>query len=366
MVVKNNYNDCITNVACSIQKYFNVEPKHNSISELDSILQKRKPKNVIAILFDGMGSRIIDRVLGKNSFFVKHRLKEITTVFPATTVAALTAFETGLYPIETGMLGWSMYYKGIDKVINVFKDIEKQDNTKKVLPEAHAFKEQNMLIPETVNQINSKGEFRAYRLYPFGDDCYKDLQDMCSKIENLANQEGTKFIYAYDDEPDHSLHHFGEGSDEVNEIITARCKAIENLSKNLKDSIIIIVADHGHILTQDIKLNDYPDFMDCLYRIPSMEPRAVNFFVKEDKKQEFVNLFNKYFGTWFNLYTIQEVLQSNLFGDGEANQVAIDSFGDYLAIAKSNKTLLTDFDKELVSNHAGYTDDEIYIPLIVI
>jgi hypothetical protein len=134
-----------------------------------------------------MGSYIIDRVLGQNSFFVKNRLKEITTVFPATTVAALTAFETGLNPIETGMLGWSMYYKGIDKVINVFRDVEKQDTTKTKLPEAHTFKEQNMNTPEIVDQINKKGEFKAYKLYPFGDDCYDDLQDMCNKILSLSD-----------------------------------------------------------------------------------------------------------------------------------------------------------------------------------
>ena len=33
-----DYNDCITNVACSIQKYFNVDYKHNTISDIDEML----------------------------------------------------------------------------------------------------------------------------------------------------------------------------------------------------------------------------------------------------------------------------------------------------------------------------------------
>ena len=366
MLVRNNYKECITNVACSIQKYFNISNKHNSIVYLDKILEQKKPKNVIAILFDGMGSNIIDRVLGENRFLVKHRIAKITTVFPATTVAALTAFETGLNPIETGMLGWSMYYKGIDKIINVFRDTAKDDLEKIKLPEAHAFKEQNMLIPETVDLINNAGKYSAYKLYPFGDNAYENLEDMCNRIVDISKKGGTKFIYAYDDEPDHTLHSCGEGSQEVKDIVTARCRAVEELASRVEDSVIIVVADHGHLLTQDIMIDDYPDIVNCLIRLPSMEPRATNFFVKPEKKKEFESLFNKYFAQWFKLYTVKEVLDSNLFGDGKVNQVALDSLGDYIAIAVSNKALLTKYDKKLVSNHAGYTDDEIYIPLIVI
>ena len=43
------------------------------------------------------------------------------------------------------------------------------------------------------------------------------------------------------------------------------------------------------------------------------------------------------------------------------------AIGDYLAIAEdSNKALVSDGDERLASQHAGYTDDEIYIPLIII
>lgn len=31
MNVKNNYNECITNLACSIRKYFELEYKHNTL-----------------------------------------------------------------------------------------------------------------------------------------------------------------------------------------------------------------------------------------------------------------------------------------------------------------------------------------------
>lgn len=60
------------------------------------------------------------------------------------------------------------------------------------------------------------------------------------------------------------------------------------------------------------------------------------------------------------------MIESKLFGDGEENEIIRDSLGDYLAIAKTNKTLIYRGFEELKSQHAGYTDDEIYVPLIVI
>ena len=68
MIVKNNYNECITNLACSIRKYFGLEAKHNS---LEYMLNEKQPENVVLILFDGMGSRILNRNLSKESFFIR-------------------------------------------------------------------------------------------------------------------------------------------------------------------------------------------------------------------------------------------------------------------------------------------------------
>ena len=125
MLVKNNYNECLTNLACSIQKYFGLNTRHNSIEYIDKLLNEKQPKNVVLMLFDGMGSKILDRTLDENSFFIKNKIKEITTVFPATTTAATTSIRTGLNPIEHGWLGWNMYIAPIDETITVFLNSEK-------------------------------------------------------------------------------------------------------------------------------------------------------------------------------------------------------------------------------------------------
>ena len=39
MKVKNNYDECLTNLACSIRKYFGLEYKHNTLSYIDKLLE---------------------------------------------------------------------------------------------------------------------------------------------------------------------------------------------------------------------------------------------------------------------------------------------------------------------------------------
>ena len=366
MIVKNNYNECLTNLACSIRKYFDLDYKHNTLDYVDKILDEYKPKNVVTILCDGMGSNIMDRMLDHNSFLLKHRIKTITTVFPATTVAATTSMMTGLNPVETGMLGWDMYYKDIDKIIEVFMNWEKGDYEHKILSEAIEYNKKYMVRKPINKEIMEKGIYKGYGLFPFGKNAYNSVDDMYERIEKHCNEDGKKYIYAYNENPDCTMHVIGCDKPEVKAAIEAIDKKIEELSNKLTDTIIFVVADHGHHNVKNMFIKDYPDIEDCLLRNTSLEPRTINFFIKPEKKELFKELFNKYFSNDFELYSKEEVIESQLFGTGVENKVFRDALGDYLAIAISDKTLLYIGNDVLKSQHAGYTDDELLVPLIVI
>ncbi len=297
---------------------------------------------------------------------IKNILKAITTVFPATTVAATTSMMTGLNPVETGMLGWDMYYKDINKTITVFMNSEKEDKEFTPLQEAIDYNKKHMIRKSIMEEINEESIYKAHTIFPFGENSYKDLDEMYKIIENKCNEKGMKYIYAYDIEPDHTMHKIGCNKPEIKSIIEDINRRIEELSSKLTNTIIFVIADHGHYNVKNLFIKDYPDIEDCLLRNTSIEPRAVNFFIKPEKKEVFVELFNKYFGKDFDLYPMEDVINSKLFGDGKENKIFRDALGDYLAIGKTNKTLLYKGSEVLKSQHAGYTDDEILVPLIVI
>ena len=121
-MIKPNYDDCITNLACSIRKYFNLDIKHEGIKDIDDILNNKKPRNVVVILYDGLGFNIMNRHLTKESFLVRNCLRDYSSVVPCTTTAATTSMLTGLNPCEHGWLGWDLYIKPEDIIVTMFKN----------------------------------------------------------------------------------------------------------------------------------------------------------------------------------------------------------------------------------------------------
>lgn len=364
MKVKNNYQECITNVACSIRKYFDLNYNHNTMPEIDEILEKEHPANVVVILLDGMGSNIIKRNLDKNSFFLKKLKKEITTVFPATTTVATTSIRTGLNPIEHCWLGWNTYIKPMDKVITLFLDKEKGKNT----VSKEFLKLKDKFVPKTISQeINEKGQYQGVELFPFGAKPYKDLDDMLNQIKELTKKSGKKYIYAYDEEPDHTMHKFGPDSEEAINKIKERNDKIEKMCSTIENTLVIILADHGHIKVDHLYLKDYPKLKGMLERTTSLEQRAISFKIKDSYREKFKEEFEKELGEYFSLYSKDDIIKSKLFGSGTENELFKDAIGDYIAIAEtSNKCLIDEGDEVLYSQHAGYTDDEIMIPLIIV
>ena len=138
----------------------------------------------------------------------------------------------------------------------------------------------------------------------------------------------------------------------------------------MKDTLIVITADHGMVDTENVTLNDYPDICDCFIRPPSLESRVVTFAIKNNCQVEFAKLFNKYFGNDFKLYTKQEFMDSGLLGSGTPHRKVDDFIGDFVAISTSAKSLhyvqIQIKKVKLIGEHAGISEQEMKIPLIFI
>ena len=359
-----HYDECLTNLANSVLKYFDCDIKHNTLESVDKILDSSKPKNVIVILYDGMGANILDRVLDKDDFFIKNKHRSISSVFPPTTTAATTSVITGLNPCEHGWLGWNLYFKDIDKVVTMFLNTIK-DTDIKVSDESISYKVYGY---ETIfDIINKNNKYKSFYISPFADIKYDDIDSMLDKIYKYSLEDGKKYIYAYYADPDTTMHLTGTDSIETLECIKMINDKTEKLCDKLEDSIVIVIADHGHINSNSIKISDYPEIMNMLSKDISVDARACSFFIKDEYKDKFKDCFNKYFGKDFILLAKKEVIDRNLFGAGICHEHFEESLGDYLAIAISDKYFkYDDKGEEYKSAHAGITEDEVYIPLIII
>ena len=101
---------------------------------------------------------------------------------------------------------------------------------------------------------------------------------------------------------------------------------------------------------------------------PSIEPRTLNLFVRDECKEAFPEIFRKYFGDSFVLLTRDEVITGKLFGIGNDHDGLENMIGDYIALAVSDRSIFNTHleAQEMPGGHAGLSKEEISIPLIVI
>lgn len=365
-LVYTDYNNCLVNLSNSILKYYGISTEHKTLETLDKYLS-REYKNIVLLLYDGFGSNLIKKHLGETSFLHKNQIKNINSVFPATTVAATTSLITGKNPVEHCWLGWDIYIKSIDKTVTTYKNTFKGTNTK--VADFSIVKSEFPYVT-IFEKINKNKKAIAHYISPYEGTTYdSDSPDqMYDKIVELCKNNNNNFIYAYCPEPDRSMHNCGTDDKKVIEIMKELNTKTQKMCEQLENTLIIVTADHGHMnVKQHIIIDDYPILKNMLVRETSLEPRTVNFFVKEGMKQRFEKEFNKLFGDDFILVSKQKVIDRKLFGDGLQHKKFDSCLGDYLAIATSDKCIDNTYSEpQLKGLHAGLTEDEVFIPLIVV
>lgn len=358
-----DYKNNIVNIAGSIEKYFDLKSEVSSLGEIDEVLNSYKPKNVVVILFDGMGYNLINEKL-PNSFLINNMVKRITSTCPATTTSATTSIMTGKYPCTHGYLGWDMYYKKENAFVTMFTNTYKDGDKEYPFNIAEKY----FSYKTITDRILENGKYHSKIVFPIKyEETYKDIDEMLSMIKSNLNIKEKNYIYAYYTNPDSIMHHTGTDSNETIECFKMINDKTESFSSKLKDTMLIVIADHGHINCDEILLEDYPDLYNLLDGDTWIEPRMCAFKIKNGMDEEFKYLFNKYLGKYFVLKSKEEIIREKLFGIGKDNKYFTSSLGDYHALAVSDKYLRYRRGCPIhISTHAGFTIDEMKVPLIIV
>ncbi|MBP5186951.1 MAG: alkaline phosphatase family protein [Clostridiales bacterium] len=388
-----NYDECLVNLTNSVYKAFGAETSAPTLPLADRYLDKGY-KNVVVLLLDAMGVSILEKHLAPDGFFRSHLAGTFSSVFPPTTVAATTSIVSGQYPSEHAWLGWDCYYPKLGKNVTVFLNRDQMQEvgspfatgTGKTTrgghddfaPECPDFEEPlpaadfNVAFTYTpyvdfYNKLRAAGA-QGYYATPFVEPYPQTLEDIFAHVKKLCAEDGRKYIYAYWNEPDSTMHRTGTTSDASHEVITDLEKKVEEFAAELSDTLLIVTADHGHMDSKNVCILDYPEIMKCLVRMPSIEPRTLNLFIKDEYKEDFPKIFEKEFGEKFWFLTKEEVIERKLFGPGTENPEFRGMIGDFVAIATSDVSIFnTHLEAALMpGGHAGLSKEELEIPFIAI
>ena len=356
-----DYENCVSGLPNSIMKYFGAEPAGPTLPLLDEILTKEY-KNVVLILLDGMGVGVTEDHLKENGFFRAHTRGTCSSTFPPTTVAATTSVLSGLMPSSHGWLGWDCYYPQIDKNVTVFKNTVQGTRD----PAADFNVAQTFTGYESIFDRLGAAGVAAYHVAPYLSPSYGTFGKVTRRVKELCRADGRKFVYAYWPEPDGVMHRCGCRGREARATVRKLERQVRRFCRRVSDTLVIVTADHGHIDSRGVCIKDYPSITECLVRMPSVEPRALNLFVKEGMEERFESEFKRFFGDDFILMKKREVIDKKLFGDGEEHPCFRSMLGDYLAVATGDRLIYntkkeTDF---FISAHAGMTEREMIVPII--
>lgn len=363
-IVFPDYENSILNLSCSILQHYGVKPLHHTLQEADRILSKNY-QHVVVILLDGLGMNILEKNLSYRDFLRRNLITDYSSVFPPTTTASTTSFLSGKSPIEHGWLGWDVYFDKEDKSVTCFRNTL-QGSTEKAADYNIA---QKYLPYETIfEQINKTGNAKAYGVFPFSSYGFKGQPDLSKWVETIreyCHKDERNFIYAYWTNPDHDLHRLGTNSNDITKIVEELNAKMAYLCEECPQTAFFITADHGHTdIRNDFLEENYPELAKMLIRKPSIEPRAISFYIKPEYITSFPEEFNSHFGNDYILFTKEQILKEELFGPGFKNE-NLTGIGDFIAVSHTEKTILWNKNElQFKSHHAGLSKNEMRIPLI--
>lgn len=118
--------------------------------------------------------------------------------------------------------------------------------------------------------IREQMDVAAVSVSEQGDISARTLEDVLAAVCRVCQEPGSHFVYAYVNEPDHTLHRSGCFADAVTQWLLKANSALEQLQQTYPDTLFLLTADHGFIDVDPLCLEDFPELEDTLLRKPSI------------------------------------------------------------------------------------------------
>ena len=362
-----NYSESIVNLSNSLRRHYGCEAYHETLPVLDEALDGQFCKHVILLVLDGLGQAQLEDFLPEGAFLRRHWTRSISSVFPSTTVAAITAIETGLTPAETGWLGWCQWFEELGAVVDMFsgRDSQRKDEYFHKPNPGPTYMPKRFLWDD----ITQTGQAQGHCLMGFGPGRYKSPRDMVRRLLKIGREDGRQFTYCYCGEPDTVLHMQGNGRKSRREIKQLN-RACARLARKMRNTLLIVTADHGHAdITRYMDVNEHPALLDTLRCGVDIESRAMGCRVKPGRALDFIREARAAFGDDTEILSRGDMLRLKLFGnldDEKEYPRLLARMPDFLLLPPPGALICRrDGQREFKSAHAGLDPREMEVPVII-
>jgi hypothetical protein len=392
-------------ISNSIVSLFGADPKRPVlVDEILSPLRAQKFKHVLLLLIDGLGFQDWVSRAAQFPFFRKigerGDVTSLTSIFPSTTSAALTAFATGLTPQEHGLPEWYVYLKEINEVIISlpFKRVHARYSDELVESGLSAnilfegtpiFKNLKQHSVPTVWFKNSSYAHSAYsKASGAGAESvgYMNGSDLMVSLRKRMEAAATPtFFYVYWDSFD-ALEHFYTPLSQATEFELESLSRIfvEQFARRLdpaiaKETLLLVTADHGHVEIfpeRTVYVSDHREVTEALQLDGRGKPilasggmRDLFLFVRPEKLDTTKRFLEDLLRGTADVWHTQEAFDKGLFGINAPTQRFKERVGNLLILPYDDETVWgshrADGQREkshLLGHHGGLSPTEMFIP----
>jgi hypothetical protein len=276
---------------------------------------------------------------------------------------------SNLYPIEHGWFAWSLYFKDINKALDIFtgrNSITKEIYDKKYMYKHHDF------IP--FFEQKKKSDIKTYTILPKfvfkgrNTNTYtaNTINSLFTTLRRITKIDDKKFIYCYCDEPDKDMHEHGVSSPLTKNLLEIINDKVKNFMEKESDTLLVISADHGMV---DIRGHIYlyqDELLLSYLRSPLFfDGRTPGFNLRPNCEYEFLEYMNAKYGGDMVMLSKKFLLDKGVFGPGSSKNSEL--IPDYVGIVTSDKdVVLSAKSFHSFKAHHSSMSTEMHVPLIII
>jgi Type I phosphodiesterase / nucleotide pyrophosphatase len=372
----------ILNLASSIATHFGVETSHPG---LRTALPLEAVETIVIFVIDGLGQGQLERHIADGDAPTLKSLLDIgqhqtlTSVFPSTTMAAMTAIYTGCAPAESGWLGFTLWLEEVQAVVQMIEQVNVATNT--VLEDRDFLR----VVPNLASRLERTGvncfavqpsEYRGGWLdewYWQGAvrSGYITTNTLPSVAVNALEVEGRKYVMVYCPDYDTVCHRHGPSSGHASDEISATDHALERLLKQIPrdgKTLFLVTADHGQKdlrASKLVRLEQDLALMNMLEGPPAGERVSRTFRVKPGAILE----VKERLGSYCDLIDSSAAWETGLYGGLPAQETFRNRVGDLIALPRDGVQILYTYpghqaSKLHLGSHGGLSEAEMRVPLL--
>ncbi len=334
---------------------------------------------VCVVLVDGLGARMLAERGGHAPFLRSHLPDSLTltSTFPSTTAAAITAVGTGELPGVTGMLGYSVRDPSSGGVLNLIRwdgtslsprAWQRHDTLFEQLTARRAAGEE---LPDVVSVGPARFVGSGLTEAALRGMRNVSAESLAERVDAAAAQlrrPDVAAVYLYWGDVDHVGHEHGWGSWQWGEEVTAADGELARLARSLpRGTLLIITADHGMVdVTDRVDVAHTPALAQDVDLVAG-EPRANHVYTAAGTASAVAARWREELGETAWVLERDELVARGLLGDVAPDR--LDAVGDVVALMRGRHAVVDSRTQSpasltMVGMHGSLTREEMLVPLV--